>query len=233
VISPWDKHNPAVRLAKRFRWLVPALGIPLCIAAAGIGIQAAAFGRPPRDSLLAVAAMRELFRYRVMRGTQQIAGRRLSSVCIDGWFRVQHHRRLVRGSLVLLGNGERLYDVGYGIRRAGHRGLATPVDRAHFLLAGCPRYVGDRVSARLLRAEAVDADPTRARAKRATLAIVFGKPTQPSSFFVALPSYLSVGMQLDGSQVHGRSRLVPGGGKGQILRVERAFGVGKARRVHA
>jgi hypothetical protein len=40
-------------------------------------------------------------------------------------------------------------------------------------------------------------------------------------------------MQLGGSQVHGRSRLVPGGGKNEILRVERAFGVGKARRVHA
>jgi hypothetical protein len=26
---------------------------------------------------------------------------------------------------------------------------------------------------------------------------------------------------------------VPGGGKSEILRVERAFGVGKARRVHA
>jgi hypothetical protein len=89
------------------------------------------------------------------------------------------------------------------------------------------------VSARLLRGETVDADPTRPVAKRATLAIVFGRPTQPASFFVVLPSYSSVGMQLGGSQVHGRSRLVPGGGKSQILRVERAFGVGHGRSVHA
>ena len=222
-----------MRLAGRFRWLVPALGIPLCVVAAGIGIQAAAFGRPPRESLVAAAAVRELYRYRVMRGTQQIVGRRLGSVCIDGWFRVRRHRRLVRGSLVLLSNGERLYDLGFGIRRIGHLGGATPVDRARFLLAGCPRYVGEKVSARLLRAEAVDADPTRSLAKRATLAIVFGRPTQPASFFVVLPSYLSVGMRLEGSQVRGESRLVPGGGNGQVLRVERAFGVGQGRKVRA
>jgi len=209
---------------------VPALGIPLCIAAAGIGIQAAAFGRPAPESLVATAAIRELFRYPVMRGTQQVAGRRLSSVCIDGWIRGRRHR-FVRGSLVLLSNGERLYDIGYGIERAGHQGRIGPVDRARFLLAGCPHYVGEKVSARLLRAEAVDADPTRPLARRATLAIVFGRPTQ-ANLFVVLPSYSSVGMRLDGSQVRGESRLVPGGGKSEILRVERAFGVGRGRKVH-
>lgn len=221
-----------MRVAGRFRWLVPALGIPLCIAATGIGIQAAAFGRPARESLVAAAAIRELFRYRVMRGTEQVAGRRLSSVCIDGRFPTRRHR-LVRGSLVLLSNGERLYDIGYGIQRVGHLGRAAPVDRARFLLAGCPHYIGEEVSGRLLRAQAVDADPARPLAKRASLAIVFGRPTQPASFFVVLPSYLSVGMRLDGSQVRGESRLVPGGGKGQILRVERAFGFGRGRKVHA
>src|SRR2546428_9365906 len=46
-------RSAAVRALVRFRWLVPALALPACIALAGVGIQAAAFRRPARETLVA------------------------------------------------------------------------------------------------------------------------------------------------------------------------------------
>src|SRR5207247_9292123 len=105
-----------VRGLGRFRWLLPAAAIPACAVTAGITMQAAAFGRAPEDSLVATGALRELVRYRVMRGVESIDGRSIATTCIQGWFGMPKKQRVAPGAIVLLGSGERLFDLGFGVR---------------------------------------------------------------------------------------------------------------------
>src|ERR671937_503785 len=78
------------------RTLGPAVCLPLCILLASLGVQAAAFRRPPRDDLVAATALRTLLGYHVMRATEDIANHTSPSVCLQGWFPAPRHRRLVR-----------------------------------------------------------------------------------------------------------------------------------------
>src|SRR6266852_6079240 len=160
----------AVQALGRFRWMLPAVGIPLCIAALGVAVQAVGFPQPASETLVATDALRTLEHLSVMRGTQWIGGRPVASICLDVSFRVPMHRESIHGALVLLGDGERLYNFGKGVRSVGERGPVEPVDRARFVLAGCPSSLGQSIASSLARSLPVDADRA-ACGRRQTLAM--------------------------------------------------------------
>jgi hypothetical protein len=218
-----------VRSLVRFRWLLPVIVIPACVVVAGVGVQAAAFGRPPRDSLVAASALRGMMRYRVMRGTERIGRRQMSSVCVQGWFRAPRHQRFVRRALVLLGSGERLYEAGREIRRFGTVGAVSPLDIARFELAGCPRFVGNSLGTDLVRGFAVDADPMITDGA-STVSIVFGRKRRIALAVDGRTGRL-VALRYTSRLASGWSDLEPGGDKAQIARVRRAFGLLTARTV--
>ena len=211
-----------MRALDRFRWLVPAFALPVSIALAGIGLQAVAFRRPARETLVATAALRELLRYRVMRGTEQLGRQRLATTCVQGWYRTPRHDRLVPGAIVLVSNGERLYDFGSGIRRVGVRGRVGPVDRARFTLAGCPRFIAEGIAFRLLKGDGVDTDPTHADGTP-TLTMGFGTRRRSIDLSVDRTDYRPVELTLSARAVRGSSDLRPGGGRAAVIRVRRAF----------
>src|SRR2546428_12681414 len=102
-------RSAAVRALVRFRWLVPALALPACIALAGVGIQAAAFRRPARETLVAADALHELLQYRVMRGTEQIGRQRPATTCVEGWYHTPRPRHPPPRRIVLVSKRERPY----------------------------------------------------------------------------------------------------------------------------
>jgi hypothetical protein len=212
----------AVRALGRFGWLLAAVAVPFAVVVLGVGIQAAAFRRPPRDALVASDAVSELLSYRVMRATEVIGRERLGATCVQGWFRTPHHSRTTPGALVLLSNGVKLYDLGKGVRRFGHAGLASKRDRARFLLAGCPRYFGDHVGSLLVGNRWVEIDPSSADDAPA-LELSFGVPTRPIELFLAPRTYRPIALRLAGVRVRGWSDLSPGGGAALVKRVGRAF----------
>jgi hypothetical protein len=212
----------AVRAPGRLRLLLAAFAVPAAVAALGVGIQAAAFSRPPHDALIATNAIRELLRYHVMRATENVGGRRVRATCLQGWFRAMHRRRPAPGALVVLSNGVKLYDFGRGVRRVGLRGVPSQRDLARFLLAGCPRYIGDHVGSELVSSHWVDLDPSRADGASA-LALDYGRVRAPVEVFVDPRTYRPIEIHLSGYPAHGWSDLRPGGGAPAIARVRRAF----------
>lgn len=201
---------------------MPAISVPLCIAIASLGIQAAAFPRPSRDELVAVRALRTLVRYRVMRATETIGDRTQRSICLQGWFHAPGRRELTRGALVLLSDGERLYDFGKGVRRVGDGGPASTRDRAQFQLAACPRFVAAKIGDRLVRGRRVDVDRRHADGF-AVDAIGFGTQAAPVDLDVTLTDALPVELRLSDVALHGTSDLAPGGGRAAVVRIRHAF----------
>ena len=177
---------------RRARWLLPALVVPAAVTALGLGVQALAFERPAPGQLFATEALRELVRFRAMRASERVANGRVRSLCVEGWFRARHHRRLRHGALVLLSDGTRLYDLGHGIR--SWDGLpAARLNRRRFLLAGCPHAFGARLASALVHGEgvsvtAVDDNGTRAyelRVRKSRLGLVVAAGTlRPVEVFV-------------------------------------------------
>ena len=222
-----------MRALNRLRWLLPALAIPAVVVLLGVSLQAAAFKRAPRTSLLATAAVGELMRYHVMRGTEELGRQDLASVCIQGWFHSPRHRRLVRGALVLLGTGERLYDVGNGIQRLTRNGsrVADAVDRARFVLAGCPRFIGDRVGTTLVHGSRFATLTNRSDGRRALTIVLWGQGSR-ISLAVDSRTYRPVAIEFGNHAVRGWSDLEPGGGKAAIFRVRKAFHLRTVPRRH-
>jgi len=219
-----------VRALIRFRWLLPAFVIPVCIAMLGLGLQAAAFPRPPAESLLTADMLRKLLRYREMRATENIGGRRVSAVCVQGRFTGATGRPEL-GARVLLGNGERLYDFGHGVREVGRRGRSDRADQVRFLLAGCPNVLADLISTRL-RESSIEADAASADG-RAAVAIRFGHRRSPIDLYVDAHVYKPIELTLSGKDGRGSSDLAPGGTFAAIVRVRRAFENHAARHPHA
>ncbi len=219
-----------MRALVRFRLLLPALGLPACVAVVGVGVQAAAFRQPSEDALVTAQALQGLIRYRIIRGTEQIGGRSVSTACVEGRFHMPRQRLLVRGALVLLGNGERLYDFGDGVRRVGRRGPAPRVDRIRFLLAGCPRMLDRRIGSRLVRGLPVEADPARG-ARATAVAIAFADQHSAIALYVDRRTFRPLELTLRRQEGRAWSDLEPGGGRPTMLRVRRAFGLWHKRKV--
>ena len=225
-----------MRALGRFRWLLPALAVPACVVAVAVAIQAAAFGKAPEDSRLAADALRELVRFHVMRGTESIDGRSVSTTCIQGWFSAPRHRRLVRGALVLLGNGERLYSLGSGIRRLLPTGGSRPApveDRVRFVLAACPHYLDDRFATDLLLGRPTEAVDRPADGEQA-LAITFGTGRAQLTYDVQRTDDRPLALSFAYAGFRGSSDLAPGGGAPATMRVRDAFHLrASTRHVHA
>jgi hypothetical protein len=214
-----------VRALRRFRYVLHVLAFPACVTAVGVAAQAAAFGRPPKDSLVVTQALRELVRYRVMRGTETVAGRSLGSSCIQGWFKLGSDRRLTRGAIVLFSNGERLYDMGHGVRRLPRIGRSRPADlkdRVRFVLAACPRYLTDRLATDLVRGKTIDLSDRRTDGTQAA-AIIGGAHRTRLTLDVTPLTYKPVAMSFTYGRFSGSSDLIPGGGGAEIWRVRHAF----------
>jgi hypothetical protein len=221
-----------VRALGRFRWLLPALAVPACVGAVAVAIQAAAFGKAPEDSRLAASALRELVRFHVMRGSEVVDGRSTSATCVQGWFVAPRHRRLVRGALVLLGNGERLYSLGSGVRRLLPDGRSFPAplaDRIRFVLAGCPHYLDDRFATDLLLGRPTEAADRPADGKPA-LAITFGNGGARLTYDVQRTNDRPLALSFTYAGLRGWSDLDPGGGADAMQRVKRAFDLPTAPR---
>lgn len=197
----------------------------------GTAVQAAAFGHAPEDSLVATEAVRSLVRYRVMRSIERVGGRSLTATCVQGSFRTGDRGRLVTGALVLLGNGERLYDAGLGVRRvlrSGRTRTARRVERRRFILAACPRYLGYHFANDLIRGRPVEAIDGRgdganvagliARSRHARLVLDVTRLT-----------YEPLSLSFREGRFRGSSDLVPGGSAAAIRRVRHAFDLGTRR----
>ena len=207
-----------MRALGRFRFVATAAGIPLCIAALGVGLDAAAFDRPSASVSLAAGALRELAGLHAMRGSEISARRSVSSICVQGDFR--HDGRITGGALVLLGDGTRLYDFGHGVRNYDGR-LPTPVQRRRFQLAGCPLLLGDRLGSRLMKGV------TAARPTRADGGWAYGVRVGRSSaleLFVTRRTLRPLALRLPGA---GWSDLEPGADRVAIAEVRRAFGLAR------
>ena len=191
--------------------MLTAIAVPVGVAALAVGLEAAAFKRPPRDALVATDAIRGLLRYHVMRARESVDGERVRSTCIQGWFRPAPHRVPEPGALVLLSDGVKLYDFGRGVRRLGRPGPASRRDLARFWLAACPRYVAGHIARQLLNSRWVDTDPTRIGTAQA-LELSFGRPRTPFELYLKQPSLHPIEMRLTGDPSSGRSNLTPGGG---------------------
>lgn len=205
--------------------MLPALAIPACATALGVAVQAAGFGRAPKDSLVATQALRELVRFRVMRANVTLAGRSVGSSCVQGWFKLGPHRRPARGAIVLFSNGERLYDFGHGVRRlarVGRSGPANLEDRVRFVLAACPRYLTDRLATDLVRGKTIEMSDRRTDGTQAA-AIIVGSPLTRLALDVTPLTYKPVAMSFTYGRFTGSSDLVPGGGGAEIWRVRHAF----------
>lgn len=210
---------------RRFQWLLPALAIPACIATVGVVVQGAAFGRAPKNALVATTALRELVRYRVMRGTESLDGGRVPATCVQGWFRVAGRARIRRAALVLLGNGTRLYELGGEIRVLEPNGETRAADlrqRAEFVLAGCPRFIGARMATDLVHGKPVRARATAADGERAT-SIAVGRLGAQLTLDVTPVENKPLELAYRDGGVDGSSDLIPGGGAAAIRRVRRAF----------
>jgi hypothetical protein len=173
---------------------------------------------------VAARALRELVRYRVMRGTESLLGTPIAATCIQGVFRLPG-RRLEPGALVLLGNGERLYDVGSGVRRVVRLGRSRPADledRARFVLAACPHYVGDDFASDLTRGRPVEAIDERSDGASAA-AIVAGTRHATLTLDVTRVTFEPLTLTFSEGRLRGSSDLAPGGGAAAIRRVRRAF----------
>jgi hypothetical protein len=214
-----------VRAFGRFRSFLPAAAIPICAAALGIAVQAAAFGRASTDSLVATKAVRRLVRYDVMRGTETLGGRSIGTACVQGTFRLPGGRGPAHGALVLLGNGERLYDFGLGVwrlSRSGQRRAAGREDRLRFLLAGCPTYLGNHVGDDLVRGRPLEAFDERSDGAPAA-AIVVGSRHALLTLDVTRFTQKPLALTVREGRIRGSSDLVPGGGAATIRLVRRAF----------
>ena len=223
-----------MRAFGRFRYALLALAIPAGAIVVGVAVQAAAFGRAPEDSLATTQALRELVRYHVMRGTETVAGRSLGSSCVQGWFNVGRHHGLTRGAILLLSNGERLYDFGHGVRRLVASGRSRPADRedrVRFVLAACPRYLGDRLASDLIRGKTIEVSD-RATDGTEALAILVGAHRRRLALDVEPLTYKPVAMSLVDGRFSGSSDLAPGGAA-EIWRVRRAFDLSLPVRAHA
>jgi hypothetical protein len=214
----------AVRALGRFRWMLPAVAIPLCIAALGLAVQAVGFPRPAPETLVAADALRTIEHLSVMRGIQRIGARPVASICLDVSFRVPTRRDSIHGALVLLGNGERLYNFGKGVRSVGEKGPVGPVDRARFVLAGCPSSLGQGIASSLARNLPVDADRL-ATGQGQTLAMAFGPSYRLITLLLNGRVLRPVAVAL-GGRVPGSSRLNPGASQAAIMRVRRTFTLG-------
>jgi hypothetical protein len=205
--------------------LLPAAAIPACAVTAGITMQAAAFGRAPEDSLVATGALRELVRYRVMRGVESIDGRSIATTCIQGWFGMPKKQRVAPGAIVLLGNGERLFDLGFGVRhlvRVADSRSANLEDRVRFVLAGCPRYLGDHLATDLVRGRPVEAVDERSDGRSAAV-ITAGSRHARLTLDVTRTTNKPLAVSFSEGRFRGSSDLVPGGGAPAIRRVRHAF----------
>jgi hypothetical protein len=134
----------------------------------------------------------------------------------------------LRGALVLFSNGERLYDVGHGVRRLRRNGRigrslpTNPEDRARFLLAACPHYLGDHFATELVRGRAVETVDRRADGVEAA-AIVVGSRRHHLTLDVTPVTYKPIALSFEAGRVSGWSDLVPGGDRAEIRRVRHAF----------
>jgi hypothetical protein len=212
--------------------LLPASAVPASVVAVAIAIQAAAFGKAPEDARLAAGALRELVRYHVMRGTESIDGRSVSTTCIQGWFRGPRHHRLVRGALVRLGNGERLYTLGSGVRRllpSGRSRPAAPEDRVRFVLAACPHYLDDRFATDLILGRPTEAVDRPADGEQA-VAITFGNSRARLTYDVTPRDDKPLALSFSDGRLQGSSDLVPGGGAPAIRYVRQVFQLQNAGR---
>jgi hypothetical protein len=218
-----------VQAVVRLRWLVPAIALALCVMLAALGIQAAALGRPSRDDIVAARVLRTLLGYRVIRSTEVIGRRSASAICLQGWFHAPRHHRAVRGELVLIGDGERLYDFGRGIRRLGEARPVPGLDRERFILAGCPRLIGTSLGDGLVRNARIDVDSRRADGL-ATDSIAFGRRAS-IDLFVDPHTYKPVELALTHGRLRGSSDLEPGGSPAVVRLVRRAFHL-QTRSVH-
>ena len=200
--------------------------------ALGIGVQAAAFGRASADSLVAAGAVRGLVRYGVMRGTETLGGRAMRTTCVQGSFRVPGSGEPAHGALVLLGNRERLYDIGRGVRRlfrSGRSRSAGRADRLRFVLAGCPTYLGDHVGDDLVRGRALEAFDERSDGAPAA-AIVVGSRHAILTLAVTRFTQEPLALTVREGRLRGTSDLAPGGSAATIRLVRRAFDLARPRR---
>jgi hypothetical protein len=150
------------RAADLARTVISSLLVAGVVCALGYGLQRVALRAPTRGELLTARAAGVLLRYRHVVSEIRIAGQPpLRAECLQGWLPSRKGRPAGRGARVVFSDGESLL---LGDRRVVR--LAAGTRRVHLApvaaveLAGCPRPLTDRISARLVggrRVTAVDA----------------------------------------------------------------------------
>jgi hypothetical protein len=137
------------------------VALSICGVALGAGwvIQTGVLPPPARAERVAANAAAWLLRYRVVESSLRVEGRRVSGLCLRGWFD-SRDGLLARGVLLVLGDGTRILDNGGAERMSNPPGVKPWHSPTLLLvLAGCPGIVGKR-----LASDAVDGTVTESRA---------------------------------------------------------------------
>jgi hypothetical protein len=146
------------------RPLFVAAGLAVALAASAFALQAFALPPPGQRALVAAAAIKTLDEYRVVRAVEQVAGRRVSAACFQGWFRTGS-RANVRGAGAVLDDGARILDIRGRFSEFGRHRDPRALARIELALA-CPRVLGN-VLARRLAHRRLELVPAAADGRRA------------------------------------------------------------------
>ena len=209
-----------MRIVSGLKSTVVAFMFAAAVLVMSIAMLGVAFGRASPESLLAANVVGRLLSYRTMQATEQVGGMIEHAACTEALVR-DRRGRLVPASLAVVG-GRPLYDAGHGVRRAPSRKLANGIDRVRFLLAGCPVFLGQRLSARLSRDGEIEAALAHADGL-ATVSLRFGSRRTPIELEVARRTSLPIALFFLGRRLRGWSDLVPVTARGSSVALLKQF----------
>ncbi len=193
------------------RVLVIGLGVPLCIVAGSLGLQAAAFQKPDQGHLHASKALRYVLQYHLVRSTEYIQGEKpLHAICWQTWLPAPNDRpepRAVPLSYVVISNGHRFVDFRHIVRTAGLGPLAGRL-LMEYQLAGCPRTIADRLGFRLSKQLPLEAGPGFMHGEPVYV-YKFGPPTGLFELFISRKTSLPLAERVVVGSLVGWSRLEP------------------------
>jgi len=197
-----------VRPSPLVRTIVQATVVLVVLVGLAFGVQAALLNVPSNAQLVAVDALKALERYHVMDSTEQLSRRPWRSLCFENRVFERNTDSFVLGSFVLVGKRQRYYDLGHGVQFSGAGDLTYEVARNRFLLAGCPEFLAQLLSALLLQWRQIRVTDVRTDGV-AALRIHFGRPDLGVELYVERPSLRPLELALGSGAFAPRSDLEP------------------------
>jgi hypothetical protein len=195
------------------------------------GVQAAILRLPSHAQLVAVEALKELSRYQAMSSTERISAGPLRTVCLESPVYDAKVDTFVLGSFVVVGGGQRYYDLGHGIHTIGGAKSKYIVVWNRFLLAGCPGFLAKRLGTILSDRRLVRVTPAQGDGV-AAFRIEFGRARTGVVLYVERRGLRPLGLALGSEASAPNSDIEPTLGRGQDDAIDRIVPTALRRRLH-